>query len=167
MARNTNKVVPSRKPEPVKRHVEIDMDDDDVEAFITEYLKDFDEYNAGLRMSWPRAGLSQRVRSVLYSSAVQARLQERVDALHVSELSTPGRIVMRLLQEASSPTNKGATRVAALRSLREVYKIDATKPKGKQGSVRGGVMLVPTATLEDWEAAAAKQQAELMKEVRK
>lgn len=165
--RKATKVVPSRKPDPAPvRHADIDMDDADVKAFVDEYMKDFDEYNAGLRMGWPRAMLTNRVRQVFWSVPVQQMLMERVDATPINELTTPARIVVRLLQEATSQANKGSTRVSALKALKEAYKVDGTKRAPGAGGVRGGVMYVPMMDPNDWEEVAAKQQAALTKVVK-
>lgn len=87
---------------------------------------------------------------------------------HTPELDQQ-RIISALMREAhnTGPGSSHAARVTALGQLMKIYNMDKSDDKDTTINNNGGVMIVPAVgSVDDWEAQASGQQAELKKTVR-
>lgn len=141
------------------------------DRFVVEYLKDYDNIRACLRLGYTLAYAKEYGVRFMNESYVQSKLVEietKPDELN-REIERK-RIRAGLWREANSfgLGSSHSARVVALAKLSAFEGMDApTRSKqeltGADGEpLGGGVFVVPgLMTTEQWEAAAAKQQEEL------
>jgi hypothetical protein len=128
-------------------------------GFLVEYMKDFNEENAALRMGYPDLSARATGKLLLYHSFTQLRLQELLDRAEVDALVTPSRIVAGLVKEANAPdvafSSNAGTRISAWKELAKILGMLNPKPKEDDRKIRR-IMYVPVAA--DWEAGARHSQ---------
>jgi hypothetical protein len=128
-------------------------------GFLVEYMKDFNEERAALRMGYPDVSAASTGKLLLYHSFTQLRLQELLDRAEVDALVTPARIVAGLVKEANAPdvafSSNASTRISAWKELAKIKGMLNPKPKDTAPKVRR-IMYVPVAP--DWEAGARASQ---------
>lgn len=131
-------------------------------GFLVEYMKDFNEENAALRMGYPDMSAKATGKLLLYHSFTQLRLQELLDRAEVDALVTPSRIVAGLIKEANAPdvafSSNASTRISAWKELAKIKGMLNPKPKDTAPKVRR-IMYVPVSP--DWETGARASQKSL------
>jgi hypothetical protein len=131
-------------------------------GFLVEYMKDFNEERAALRMGYPDVSAASTGKLLLYHSFTQLRLQELLDRAEVDALVTPSRIVAGLVKEANAPdvpfSSNAGTRISAWKELAKIKGMMNPKPKDDTPKIKR-IMYVPVA--HDWEAGARASQKAL------
>lgn len=134
--------------------------------FIHEYLRDFDEKAATLRMGYPMDSAASTSKMFLFHPYVQLRVIEVLKCIEPDKIVSAGQIIAGLLKEATAPdipfSSNANTRIAAWKLLAQIQGLLNPKAKdpAKLGPA-GGIMFVPiAATPEEWaESARASQKA--------
>lgn len=142
------------------------------DRFVTEYLTDYDQYAAALRVGY-RADIATEYGKKLMTCPYvlqQIRLRQMTAEDNPEDMK---KVIMAGLVREANYRGAGASqsaRVAALSKLASIHGMDApirsktelTGPDGQPLS-GGGIFVVPgIMTTEAWEAAAEKQQADLV-----
>lgn len=158
----------------------------ELDAFIAEYMKDYDSYRATLRLNydpevalerakqfWDHPYVQQCITEIQENRSALWKQNEQRDLSRIPEDFVPSdedldkqRIVSALFREAfyRGPGSTHSARVAALSKLSAIYKLEHEKPPEADGR---SVMVVPaTGNLDEWEKGAAKQQEKLKQEVK-
>lgn len=138
------------------------------EAFVDEYMVDFNARNAALRCGFPRLNAKRAATMYLERPEVMAEVSRRLDALDHTKMVSNQRIVAELMAVAfgTDRFNK-MTALAELGRITGVRGDDGKGGKGKGKKHKGGVMLIPgMPSLLDWEKAATEQQRLLKEQVR-
>lgn len=139
--------------------------------FVHEYIKDFSEERAALRMGYPADSATSTGRLLLYHAYTQLRITEILEKADAENIVTGAAIVAALWREANAPdvafSSNSSTRIAALKELAKIRGLTAPKPKLPTGGVGlGGVMVVPfTMHPDQWEEHARQTQRELKEAV--
>lgn len=131
------------------------------EAFVKEYLVDYDAYKACLRCGYLEAYAKERSVTYLSDPYVAWLVKESQDKTSEDGDILKNRVIQGLVREANNhgEGSSHSARVTALKVLAEVYGIEAKKSANQNA---GGVMVVPAITnVDDWEAAAVGQQEAL------
>lgn len=160
------------------------------DVFIREYLRDFNGAQAWLRMKaecdpddaheryTPRV-CAEHAYQLKNEPYVAKRLAELIDGMEAANMINQQRVLAMVLRDAELQGlgAKHAARVSAQKLLMDFMGMTSQAKAvqqrdnqgGGNGGPRGGVMIVPdvAGTADDWEAAAAKSQAQLKAEVRK
>lgn len=160
---------------------------EELDLFVTEYLKDYDPYNATIRMNydgelalerskqfWEHPYVQKAIAEVAQNRSAMFGLDEQRDINQLPDDFQPTneeqdkqRIVTALFREAFY-RGAGAThsaRVAALCKLSGIYKLEVEKKSEGDGR---SVMVVPAVPgVDDWESTAAAQQEKLKEEVKR
>lgn len=131
--------------------------------FVEEYLKDFDEYSACIRMGYNQVAAIQHGKFFMGDNYVLCKLMERrrtPPETETEQETADRQLVLDTLREAAS---KGSyhVRVMAVAKLAEILQM--TKPQSKDQDIpQGGVMLVPVVSGTDaWEENAVASQQKL------
>ncbi len=142
------------------------------DQFVTEYLSDYDQTNAALRVGYRGDIAKQYGIKLMHCPYVLQQIRLRQVAADDNPEDMKKVIMAGLVREANyrGPGCSQAARVAALSKLAAIHGMDApTRSKlemtGADGQPlnAGGIFVVPgIMTTEAWEAAAAAQQAELV-----
>lgn len=158
----------------------------ELDAFISEYMKDYDSYRATLRLNydpdvalerakqfWDHPYVQQAITEIQENRSALWKQNEQRDLSRLPEDFVPHdeeldkqRIVSALFREAfyRGPGSTHSARVAALSKLSGIYKLEAEKAPEADGR---SVMVVPaTGNLDDWEKGAVVQQTKLKQEVK-
>lgn len=139
------------------------------QQFVKEYLKDYNEYRACLRIGYSplfAPDFSKRFMNEPYTLKLIAEAEGgTLPGEEFDEDKEKQKILKALWREANNTASPAAARVAALAKLTAVFGMDA--PSRSQVNVNageGGVFVVPGIMNEvQWAAQAATQQAELVK----
>ena len=144
------------------------------DRFVTEYLTDYDQYKAAIRIGYAPAYAKQFGAQFMLEPYVLGKIREaeggKTDDFDVDVQKKM--IVTALWREAKNmgAGSSQAARVAALSKLSAFYGMDAPKVSkqeltGPDGMPLGnGVFVVPgMVTAEEWAKQAEAQQAELVK----
>lgn len=133
--------------------------------FVHEYIKDFDAFNAALRMGYPQDSAASTGRLLLYHSFTQLRLQEILAKTEAEAVVSAGQIVAAVWREANRPDSlcaNSSSRISALGLLARIKGLTAPKGSAPTHAPNGGVMIVPVAIHPDeWENHARQTQREL------
>lgn len=133
--------------------------------FLGEYLKDFDEKLAAVRMGYPYDSALGTGRLLLHHSYSQLKLLEMLEAMEIPKLISAQLIISRLWKEANNGDglfNNAPNRIAALGKLAKIIGLENPKPiEEKNIRPSGGIMFVPIAlSSDDWgDYAHASQKA--------
>jgi hypothetical protein len=144
------------------------------DRFVTEYLTDYDQYKAAIRIGYAPAYAKEFSGRFMLEPYVLTRIREAeggaTDDLNVD---TQKKMIVAALWKEARNMGMGssqAARVAALSKLSAFYGMDAPKTSkteltGADGLPLGsGVFVVPgMVTAEEWAKQAEQQQAELVK----
>jgi Terminase small subunit len=141
-------------------------------AFVHEYVKDFSERNAAMRMGYPEETALSTGKILLYHAFTQLKVSEILDRAEAQDVVSSARVVAALWREANAPdvpfSSNSATRIAALKELAKIKKLTGPASGGvtPANSGFGGVMIVPAyVSPADWEEHARKTQTELKEAV--
>lgn len=138
-------------------------------AFVDEYLVDYDELAAARRIGFSAAFAKEYAKRFMEESYVNKRIKYvRGLDLDEGELKTYDAKVIRnqLVREAHNQYSTGAARVAALANLMKFHGI-GDKNKEQEDGDRSGMMIVPAiANVEEWEKEAMASQAKLQEDAR-
>jgi hypothetical protein len=137
------------------------------EAFVTEFVKDFHQTKAALRMGISAESAAARASQLMREPEVQKLIRKHLDEMKAEAFYTRERILAHLWEQANyyGPDSSHAARVKAATELARLRGLDLPQKVEVSGS---GVMLVPAlGTPEDWGKAASAAQEKLKQEVRK
>lgn len=97
------------------------------DRFVEEYLKDYDQLGAAIRLGYSEAFASQYATKFMAEPYVRNAITDREEELGLSteEAQHRRRIVAGLYREANSRFNSGSARVAALGQLAKIVGIEA------------------------------------------
>lgn len=133
--------------------------------FVHEYIKDFNEENAALRMGYPDISARSTGKLLLYHSFSQLRISEILSKMEVDAMLSGSMVVAGLLREANAPdvafSSNASTRIAAWKALAKIKGLDRPTVEDPNNRIlTGGIMVVPIALSPDqWgEYAAASQR---------
>lgn len=131
------------------------------QAFVAEYVKDFNATKAVIRMGWNGAigYIRKKGSELLREPYVQQLIEAFLASVKEDAIVTRQRILAGLVTEANNAP-EAATRVNAWAHLGKMLGMYVEK---KEVNITGsGVMLVPaTGTPDDWERAAEESQRKL------
>ena len=141
--------------------------------FVEEYLTDYDALGAAIRVGYPQSFAKEYAVRFMHEPYVlqQIKLKETTPVAEDDNEAMKKRIMTGLIREANyrGPGCSQSARVAALAKLASIAGMDApsrskTEITGPNGSpFLGGQFVIPgVMTVEQWEAAAAAQQASLI-----
>ena len=158
----------------------------ELDAFITEYFRDYDSYRATLRLGYDAEDALERAKKLWEHQYVQqaiAEVQENrsklwkentardinklPDGFEPKDAELDKQLIVSALFREGFYHGSGAThsaRVAALCKLAGIYKLE--KEEKADGDGRS-VMIVPAVGMvDDWELHAVSQQETLKKQVK-
>lgn len=143
--------------------------------FVAEYIKDFCEESACLRMGYPETAAASNGLIFLRNAFVQLRLFEVINEIDADNIVSGNAVIAKLWQEANRPdtvsiagavTSNSRTRISALKELAKIKGLSTPKGQTKTENPSGGVMLVPFYVAPDqWEAHALESQRNLKESV--
>lgn len=138
------------------------------DKFVREYLKDYDQYKACLRVGYSPAWAKEFAVRFMEEPYVLQQIQNVQNQSEEIDAETEKRrIKAALWREANNfgPGSSQAARVAALAKLSAFQGMDApTRSKTEMNITDGGVFIVPgIMTPEQWAAQAESQQEELVR----
>lgn len=146
------------------------MSKDDIlirDKFVTEYIVDYDGFNACLRMGFLHSVASTYAEQFLKEGYVQrgiAAAQRQQVRDPSDQLKADRELTLNTLREAMQ-RGPYASRVAAAAKFSAILGLDAPIKTQNEHMHRGGVMRVPEiANVEDWEAEAVSSQEKLVEE---
>lgn len=141
------------------------------DKFVTEYLLDFDQTAAAIRIGFSASFAQTYAERFMTEPYVRKKIADMQAALAEDEKAEAEqdkrRIRAALLREAHyrGPGSSHAARVSALAKLASIRDMDAPTKVNVNANLRGGVMMVPgIAKLEDWEQSAQESQGNLQKD---
>lgn len=136
--------------------------------FCHEYIKDFNSGHALLRMGYKYARPYIRAGEWLREAYTQWYLSTLMEKMEEKAIVTRNTVLLGLLKEANYHGGldaSSASRISAFRALAKILGMEVTTVNGNI-TLTGGVMAVPMAgTLDEWEAASKKAQAQLKQAV--
>ncbi len=143
-------------------------------TWATEYVKDFDAYLTAIRLGFPEDEIKTAIKRYMNHWLVQAYIQQLQEQFLELNIATKDRLVAATFRDSIdfSPRADPRSRVTAQKTLTTLLGLDVRKHEvgvgvGGDGTMRGGVMLLPAIlTQEEWEAKAAQSQRELKESVR-
>lgn len=140
------------------------------DLFVQQYIIDYNEYNAALRMGLAPSVAATYCKQLLDDGYVQReivrlrreeQIDEKAQRAQDRELAFA---TLRKVMEIGSP----AAMVAATRVMADMHGFNAPIKTQNEHSHRGGVMMVPAiADIEEWEKAAAASQEKLVEAAQK
>lgn len=138
------------------------------DLFVAEYLIDYNQVNAAMRCGFPREFAVQFATQFMDEPYVQQRIKAMeftpMDPKQEEEYNKQ-RIKTQLMREAmyKGPGSSHAARVSALTTLAKLNSMEPSKKVEQNINLQGGVMRVPAppGSLDEWEQAASKSQADL------
>ena len=136
-------------------------------GFLHEYVKDYDEKNAALRMGYPEASASSTGKLLLGHSYSQLKLSELQAVADVDAVCTAAQLHAALWKEANRPDTvrdgcvmtNSSTRISAMKTLLQAKGLLNPKPKEEETQIRR-VMFVGT-LIDNWENQALESQRAL------
>ena len=143
------------------------------DRFIEEYLKDYDQTTAAIRIGFPMSFARTYAERFMTEPYVRQKISEREAAqLDPSEEKNEFEIDRRriraaLLREANynGPGSSHSARVSALAKLASIRDMDSPIKVKTEHTLRGGVMMVPgIASLDEWEKTAQLSQENLKRD---
>lgn len=156
----------TRVMEPVLTEEEIKLRN----AFVVEYLKDYDQTAACMRLGFAH-GFAEPYGKKFYAEAyVQKRIKEietRVPTpAERKEIDAQDAALVRSRLRYELHYGTSASRVSALSKLAGLLGMDTEAKKNpNDNKARGGVMMVPgIADISEWEEAAMASQAKLQQD---
>lgn len=140
------------------------------DKFVAEYLVDFDEYRAALRVGFLPSVAATYCKQFMSEGYVQrevARLQREQQSDPKSQLERDRELTLNTLRQAMQ-NGPYASRVAAASKMTAILGLDAPIKTENTNIHRGGVMMVPEiANVEAWQKAAQASQEKLVEETQK
>lgn len=140
------------------------------DKFVIEYLVDFDEYRAALRVGFLPSVAATYCKQFIDEGYVQreiARLQREQQADPKAQQGHDRELILSTLRQAMQ-NGPYASRVQAAAKFAAILGLDAPIKTQNENIHRGGVMMVPAiANVEDWEKAAQASQEKLVEETQK
>lgn len=138
-------------------------------AFVDQYLVDYDPIRAALRIGFSSAFAEQYAKRFMDESYVAKRISamQGVDLDEDAAKAYDSKMIRNsLVKELNNPYTTGSARVAAVVALMKYHGIDS-KTKEKEDGDRSGMMIVPAiANVDDWEKEAVKSQQKLAEDAR-
>ena len=141
------------------------------DRFVSEYLIDFDQVAACLRVGFMASMAAEWSQKLMDEPYVRQKITAHMNAVaddpKLEAETTKRHIRAELLKQAHyrGPGASHSARVTALSKLAAFYGMDAPVTTKLEHLHRGGVMAVPgIATVDDWQAAATKSQENLAKD---
>lgn len=122
--------------------------------FVHEYIKDFNEENAALRMGYPDGSAKSTGKVLLFHSFTQLRVGEILDKMEAENVVSGARVVAALWREANAPdiafSSNASTRISALRALAKIKGLERPTIEDPNNRIlTGGIMIVPIAVSAD------------------
>lgn len=150
------------EPEPSSTEKEL------LDRFCIEMLVDGDPTRAASRCGF-QAGFAEEYGKTFYSkSYVQKRLRalrEQQPHDEVLEENYLKRMVIRRCNDVlMNKYSKGSDVVRASAQLDNMFGWSATARRATANTLQSGVMVIPLATMDEWEAAAQASQSKLIEE---
>lgn len=140
------------------------------DKFINEYLVDFDEYRAALRVGFLPSVAATYCKQFMNEGYVQreiARLQREQQLDPKEQQERDRELTLSTLRQAMQ-NGPYASRVQAAAKFSAILGLDAPIKTQNENIHKGGVMMVPAiANVEDWEKAAQSSQEKLVEETQK
>ncbi len=132
------------------------------DAFVREYIKDFNAKNAMHRLGveHPTTARNQGGK-LLREKYVLQRLDETVRQLQPTDIVSRGQVMSAMWKEANDPLNTGSERISAIAHCAKMLGMDRTKTE-EDTTLPMNVMMIPVMNVEDWAASAIAAQ-ELLK----
>lgn len=137
--------------------------------FINEYLVDYDAVGAAVRVGYGKSYAKDFAQRFMQEPYVLREIQRKEGSVNLQSEDPEAakkRIIAGLTREANyrGPGSSQSARVAALSRLATLYEMDPKdKVKEPENNIGEGTFVVPgMMTPEQWEAAAAKQQEDLV-----
>lgn len=142
------------------------------DLFVKEYMHDYNAVAAALRCGYNSILAVEYSQKFMQDAYVVWKIRECEERIAVTQVDSPEtaealerqRIIEGLKREANykGPGASAAARVAAHKALMDLFGFNAPKNSNVSHNVTQGVMICPgTASVEDWEAAAADSQRKL------
>lgn len=140
------------------------------DKFVDEYLVDFDQNAAALRIGFSVSFASTYAERFMQEPYTRKRISDKQLEMaedDKTEAERDRRIIRAALMREAHHRGQGsshAARVSALAKLASIRDMDAPLKVKSEHTLRGGVMMVPAiANIEEWEAAARASQGQLQK----
>lgn len=140
--------------------------------FVHEYIKDFNEVNAALRMGYPQDAARHNGALFFGQAYVRLRVGELLASMEAENIVSGAQIIAALWREANAPdvafSSNSSTRIAALNALAKIKGLMGAAVKKAAATVVQvpGVMLVPfTTDADQWENHARQTQRDLKQAV--
>lgn len=136
--------------------------------FVKEYLTDYDEVAAAIRIGYPRGVAREFAKRFMNEPYVLREIQrmEGSDIASDDPDAEKKRIIAGLKREANyrGPGSSQSARVAALSKLATLFEMDPKdkKPEENDNILDGAFVTPGVMTPEQWAEAAKKQQEELV-----
>lgn len=133
------------------------------DAFVLEYIKDFNATAALMRLGVGNVANTQHIRNkacqLRREPYVSARIDELLKQLKPTDIVSRNQVLAALWKEANDEDNPGKTRVSALAHLANV--LGMTRQKEDTNPQPVGVMVIPMTPQDDWATIAANSQKAL------
>src|SRR6476620_5118718 len=126
------------------------------DAFVREYIKDFDGRGAVIRLGGTHSTAKTRACQLLREPYVATLLDDTIRKLQPTDIVTRGQVMAKMWDLANTAEESGA-RVTACANVAKMLGMDRVKEEENQAPI--GVMLVPMMSVSDWAASAAVAQA--------
>lgn len=127
------------------------------DAFVREYIKDFNGCLALARIGFTGTNAGKRASQLLREPYVAQRLDTLLRQLRPEDVVTRGQVMAKMWKEANDPNNEGSVRVAATAHVAKMLGMDKSATTDTP-AVASNVMLIPVTSAEDWSQSAATAQ---------
>ena len=143
-------------------------------TWATEYVKDFDAWNTAIRLGFEGDDIKVAIKRYMKHWLVAAYIQQLQEQFLTLNVATKDRLVAVTFRDAVdfSPSADPRSRTAAQKTLTTLLGLDIKEKRithgvDADGTMRGGVMILPAViSMEEWEAKASESQRELKEAVR-
>lgn len=138
-----------------------------LEAFARQYIIDFNQRRAAIRMGYPETIASKQGGVMFWKPYTQAYLVSLIRNIEESCIVSRNEVLAGLLREANrfDEDASSGSRIAAWREIGRIMGMYINRIEISANS--SGVMEVPIVrSSEEWEAVASGSQTELMRQVR-
>lgn len=140
------------------------------QKFIEEYLLDRDPFEAARRAGVAKVSIKATVKKWMANADIRAEIERRTLDMKAEDMIKPQWVISKFQEIASSRYASASEKNTALRELAKLAKMypdQMKKGDDDDEGKRSNVLMVPgDASLDNWEAAAMKQQRALKDDVR-
>lgn len=125
------------------------------EAFVDQYIKDFDGHKAMSRLGYAKVASSGYTKFI-DNPYVQALIFDKLRGAKAEDLVSRNEVMLALWREGHKETNSGSERIAALTQVSKMLGADLSAPTPVVN-----VMVVPGLDMNAWLAEASSTQQQL------